>query len=212
MIRGGSQMSRLHFSAAYVLLLAALLAAAVALVVLPQHDAPAPTGLATLTPSPTPSDEHAFTTDEGVLSFHFEADAIVIRRTVDGQTTILATATVSTAPAPSGGGVIPTGTAAFAMVCPSAGGGEPHRYIFGTTDFGAALTYTGPDAIGRAVSDGPFLFALKPGAIPPGTEIQLRTVASGTQVGDVVAGFSGAVFDRASTDGTLQPSGCWVTG
>ncbi|MGH2406462.1 MAG: hypothetical protein ACRDF7_00095 [Candidatus Limnocylindrales bacterium] len=141
-------------------------------------------------PSPSPGDEHEVLTDEGVVSFRLEGAEIVVRLAADGTTTEL------------GRTMLPTGgTAMFVMVCGSRPAPEARRYVFGHMD--SLGDYIGPEAVGHEASDGLFLFALLPDAASGPVKL---TASDGTG-----AGFGGDSFDRATKDGQLQPSGCFVS-
>lgn len=166
-----------------------------------QRGDPAPTP-SPPAPSPSPADEHEVSTDEGIVSFRLEGDAIVVRLQTDAGTTEMGRATLPfIASAPPDGTPSPTGTAMFRMVCGSSNPQEARRYVFGHLSAGDA-TYDGPEAVGRQASDGLFLFALLPGAPSGPIKVTARDRSS--------AGFGSGAFDRVIDEGVRQPSGCFV--
>ncbi len=165
------------------------------------RNGPAPSPSAA--PSASPGDEHEVVTDEGVVSFRLENDAIVVRRKTETGTTELGRAHLPfMATAPPEGTRAPTGSAMFVMVCGPVGTPDARRYVFGHLDTGATAKYTGPEAVGHGASDGLFLFALVPGAASGPVMVAAKD-GSG-------AGFGATAFDDAPSDGTKQPSGCFV--
>jgi hypothetical protein len=181
---------------------AALLVAAGLLVftLMPRNEpAPRPSPV----PSASPGDEHEVVTDEGVVSFQLENDAIVVRLKAETGTTELGRAHLPfMATAPPGGTRAPTGTAMFVMACGPVGTPDARRYVFGHLDTGGTAKYTGPEAVGHGASDGLFLFALVPGAASGPVSVMAGTRSR--------AGFGATAFDDAPNDGTKQPSGCFV--
>lgn len=183
---------------------AALLVAAAALVfTLMPRDEQSPA--ASSPPSASARDEHEVVTDEGTVSFRLEDDAMVVRLATGTGTTELGRARLPfmTTP-PPGGTRAPTGTAMFVMVCGPAGTPAARRYVLGHLDQGEAAEYSGPEAVGHGASDGLFLFALLPGAASGPVEVRASDGSS--------AGFGGDAFGDAATEGTPQPSGCFVGG
>ncbi len=154
-------------------------------------------------PGGSPGNEHEVATDEGVVSFGVEDDAIVVRlRTAAGTVELGRADLPFMSSAPPNGTRAPAGTAAFAMVCGAVGTPEERRYVFGRMDTAGAVDYSGPEAVGHAASDGLFLYALVPGAASGPVEVKSSEGPS--------AGFGGSAFDDAASDGTKQPSGCFV--
>ena len=180
---------------------ALLVAMALLIFTVMPRDAPTPSPSAPR-PSPTPADEHEVVTDQGVVSFRFEGNEIVVRLATGGSTTELGRATLPfISSAPPSGTPAPAGTALFVMVCGPADGPGARRYVFGHLDAGLDARYAGPEAVGHGASDGLFLFALLPGATAgPGT----------VKAGRGEAGFPADVFPSVATDGQKQPSGCFV--
>jgi hypothetical protein len=164
---------------------ALLLVAAVALLVtIAPHSGPSPSPRPSSSTSPAQSpDAHLVVTDEGVVSFQFEVGAIVVRLTKAGVTTELGRAALQTeAPSP-GASAAPVGTELFAMVCGPADSAESRRYVFGHTDSGSGVQYSGPQAVGQGASDGLFLFALLPGPMEGQPAIQVRAGKTGPRGG-----------------------------
>lgn len=184
---------------------ALLLAAGLLIVVTWPRSGPTPS----TAPSPAttqPSDDHAVATDQGIVSFRFEGDAIVVRLTGAERTTELGRATVTAvATAAPGGTASPMGTAVFAMLCGPADGPDSRRYVFGHTDAGSSVAYSGPQAVGQGAADGLFLFALLPGPVDSTATIEVRAGPRGPG-----GGFQASVFSQAASEGQGQPSGCYV--
>lgn len=169
------------------------------------------TSTAGAVPSPSPSPAlSAFevATDHGVVSFHLESGAIVVRLKSGGTTTELGRTTTST-----------EGSAGFAMVCGPADGPTSHRYVFGNLGLGAPIIYQGPPADGQGAPDGTFLFALRPGTIgttgtivsQPGHPALMVQVELGSGPGlHNLVGFPGDTWVSAIATGQRQSSGCYI--
>jgi hypothetical protein len=131
---------------------ALLIAAALLIFTLMPPSEPMPSPSSVL-PSPSLGDEHEVVTDEGVVSFRFEGDEIVVRLATEGTTTELGrTDAPSIATAPPGGTHVPIGAAMFVMVCGAAEPPAARRYVFGHLDSGGDAVYEGPEAVGHGAS------------------------------------------------------------
>jgi hypothetical protein len=175
-----------------------LVAVLAAFIFLPEGN-PAPT--AAVLPSPTLADEHAVPTDEGVVSFRLEGDALVVRLETASGTSELGRATLPymTAASPSGTPG-PTGSAMFVLVCGAPDSPGARRYVFGHIDSSHG-EYVGPEAVGHVATDGLFLFAILPDAAAG--PISIKSKSGG-------GGFPADIFSTIAEGGTVQPSGCVV--
>jgi hypothetical protein len=183
---------------------ALLIAAALLIFTLMPPDGSGP-GSSSGAPSPRFAEEHEVVTDEGIVSFRFEGDEIVVRLVTDGATTELGrTKAPFIATAPPGGTRTPTGTSMFIMVCGPAEPPAARRYVFGHLDSGGEAAYEGPEAVGHGTSDGLFLFALLPDAPSDDMTVTGSDRSSLSYPGDI--------FGRAASVGVEQPSGCFVVG
>lgn len=150
----------------------------------------------------TLADEHEVITDEGVVSFRFDGQNIVVTLAEPASTVVeLARVPVSSVAAASPGeSPSPSGTLLVAIVCGGTEGTNARRYVVGHLDATDAQ-YSGPSAVGRIASDGLLLFAIQPG-VPSGA-VSIKSEGGS-------AGLGPDEFSQVLEDGTAQPSGCFV--
>lgn len=183
-------------------LIAVVLAAAGAILLVPNLLAPA----APASPTPGASlDPHEVRSVLGtyVVSLDGQAMAFVVSRADGGTTTEIGRAVLPADAPPLQSGQPFNGTWGFTMACPGATGSEPIRILFGALSEPAGAQYLGPPATWTIASDGLYLIVLDPGFVDVGAQVRLST-RSGSIGADVRA------FDYDLDSGQSQASGCHV--
>jgi hypothetical protein len=185
----------------FILTIGAVLAAAVAILVVPGLLSPKAPPPASHAPA---QESHILTTSQGTYSIGYVDGAIVVveRNPVPDE---LGRAVVPDSMLPTASGEPLNGSGVWVLACPGAPGGDPFRVLFGTLYPNTDATYTGPPAAYTFAADGLWLVVLQPGHLDPGAGIRIESSGGASGV-DAIS------FDLALRDGTAQPSGCFVDG
>ena len=178
-----------------------------------------PKGSATpsLAPSSTPAasepDPHIVVTASGTFAIRYEAGDLVVSRH-DPSVSDLGRIAVPTdlQPVPSGDFTTINASAfgLYGLVCTADSSGTDVRVLFGYTT-NPPLTFTGPPATTTSAPDGVWLYVLDPGPLDPNATLTISSPpAAGSLHGNSSSEGVASLLD-ASTNGTKQSSGCWLT-